>query len=67
MPVITHSWDLTPPEAAALQKELAAQVSRENKLGPVRAVAGIDASYRNGLEPSQKRGFLVKQCALAYL
>lgn len=47
--IITHSWDLTPQEAAALQKELADQVSRENKLGPVAAVAGIDASYRDGL------------------
>lgn len=48
-PVISHSWDLSPSEAMALQKELAAQVSRENELGPVTRVAGIDASYREGL------------------
>lgn len=27
MPVISCSWDLTPPEVATLQKELATQVS----------------------------------------
>jgi deoxyribonuclease V len=47
--IITHSWNLTPQAAAALQKELAAQVSRENKAGAVATVAGIDASYREGL------------------
>lgn len=46
--VTSHSWDLTPKEAAAWQKELAARVIREANLGPVRTVAGIDASYRDG-------------------
>ena len=49
MPAISHPWDLSPSEAVALQKQLAAQVIRENRLGPVKTVAGVDASYRDGL------------------
>lgn len=43
-----HNWDLTPEEAVALQKQLAAQVEPTNGFDPdrVRFVAGIDASYR---------------------
>lgn len=43
-----HNWDLTPEEAIAVQKELAAQVDLHNGFDPetVRYVAGIDASYR---------------------
>lgn len=43
-----HKWDLTPEEAVAVQKELAAQVDLTNTIDPeaVRFVAGIDASYR---------------------
>jgi deoxyribonuclease V len=44
-----HSWDLSPAEAFALQKQLAAQVIRENQLGPVATVAGIDVGFREGL------------------
>jgi deoxyribonuclease V len=45
----SHAWDLSPTEAIALQKELSAQVIRETKLGSVATVAGIDASYRDGV------------------
>ncbi|MDT8444958.1 MAG: deoxyribonuclease V [Desulfuromonadales bacterium] len=42
-----HPWDLTPQEAIALQKELAAQVVLSNDLpNPVERVAGVDVSYR---------------------
>jgi deoxyribonuclease V len=40
---------LAPAEAIALQKQLAAQVVRTASLGPVKRVAGIDASYKEGL------------------
>jgi len=40
-----HSWDLTPKEAVTLQRELAGQVERENRLGVVSRVAGVDVSY----------------------
>jgi hypothetical protein len=40
---ITHPWDLEPSAAIALQRELADQVIRENTLGEVSTVAGVDA------------------------
>ena len=40
-----HSWDLTPKEAVALQRELAGRVEREDRLGLVSRVAGVDVSY----------------------
>lgn len=43
--VIEHGWDVTTEEAIAIQKRLAPLVVRENQLGPVRYVAGIDAGF----------------------
>lgn len=40
-----HRWDLTPREAAALQAELRDRVVREDRLGPVRHVAGVDVGF----------------------
>jgi len=40
-----HSWDLTPQEAIALQRQLAAQVVRTGDLATVRTVAGVDVSF----------------------
>lgn len=37
-----HSWNLTPEEAVALQRELAARIIREDTLGEVKLVAGVD-------------------------
>jgi deoxyribonuclease V len=46
-----HSWELGPAEAIALQRQLAERVEREDRLGPVRLVAGVDmsANDRTGL------------------
>ncbi|MBY9067041.1 deoxyribonuclease V [Hyphomonas sp. WL0036] len=44
-PLRMHSWDITPKEAVALQRELATQVEREDRLGLVSRVAGVDVSY----------------------
>lgn len=41
---LTHPWNLTPKEAVALQRELAAQVRCEDDLGPVGLIAGVDVS-----------------------
>jgi deoxyribonuclease V len=41
---LTHPWNLTPKEAVALQRELAAQVRCEDDLGPVKFIAGVDVS-----------------------
>lgn len=45
-----HSWDLSPAEAVALQDELRPRGETRDRLGRVRLVAGVDASYD---EPSQ--------------
>jgi deoxyribonuclease V len=46
---ISPQWNLSPQEALALQEQLASQVMREAKLGPAATVAGVDASYGDGL------------------
>lgn len=40
-----HAWRLTPSEAIALQKELAAQVITVDQFGPVNFVAGVDVGF----------------------
>jgi deoxyribonuclease V len=42
-----HSWDLTPKEAIALQRELRSCVLCEDCIGEVRAVAGIDVGFED--------------------
>lgn len=41
-----HRWDISRQEAVALQETLATQVIRENQLGPVTSVAGVDVGIR---------------------
>jgi deoxyribonuclease V len=43
-----HSWDVPPKEAAAIQNELRRSVIREDTLGTVRVVAGIDVGFEDG-------------------
>jgi deoxyribonuclease V len=40
-----HGWDLTPKEAMALQEELRGRVIREDRIGTVRRVAGVDVGF----------------------
>jgi deoxyribonuclease V len=40
-----HSWNLTPKEAVALQRELAGRVDTSRPLGQCEIVAGADVSY----------------------
>jgi deoxyribonuclease V len=44
----TPNWNLSPAEAIALQRKLAPQVLREDRLGAVRRVAGIDVGFEAG-------------------
>ena len=44
---LSHAWDLAPKEAFELQNDLAVQVERQVRMGPVRHVAGIDVSVRD--------------------
>lgn len=41
----THRWNLSPEEAIALQRALGARVVREDRLGAVRYVCGIDVGF----------------------
>jgi deoxyribonuclease V len=40
-----HSWDLTPTQAVALQKELAARIDMRRPLKKCELIAGADCSY----------------------
>ncbi|MGR6034051.1 MAG: deoxyribonuclease V [Candidatus Nitrosoglobus sp.] len=41
----SHSWNLSPREAMALQRQLASQVITEDRFGQVQAVAGVDVGF----------------------
>jgi deoxyribonuclease V len=43
-----HSWNVTPQEAIAIQQQLRGQVIREDRVGLVRVVAGVDAGFEEG-------------------
>lgn len=40
-----HAWDLSPAAAIALQQELRRHLLIEDRLGPVRRVAGVDVGF----------------------
>lgn len=42
-----HSWDLSPREAIALQKDLAARVITQDRFDNVQYVAGVDVGFEN--------------------
>ena len=44
-----HAWEVTPKEAVALQKKLAAEVREEPLAAPPATVAGVDVSIRGDL------------------
>ncbi len=41
-----HSWNVTPKQAVALQRELAGRIDSDTPLNNVRLIAGADVSYR---------------------
>lgn len=46
---LSHRWDISPREAVALQRELAARVEMADRLPPViRRVAGVDVGFEAG-------------------
>lgn len=47
MSSLNHRWDLPRADAVALQKRLAAQVIRDDQVGTVATVAGVDVSIRD--------------------
>ncbi|MCU0804231.1 MAG: deoxyribonuclease V [Burkholderiales bacterium] len=44
---VRHRWDLAPKEAIALQARLAPKVERQDRVGPIRHVAGIDVGFES--------------------
>ncbi len=40
-----HAWEVTPAEAIAIQKQLRGEVIREDQVGEVRLVAGVDVGF----------------------
>ena len=44
-----HSWDVTPEEAKHLQNELRTQVSKTDRFGTIRTVAGVDIGLKNNI------------------
>ena len=44
---VRHRWDLAPREAMALQTRLAARIEREDRLGELRRVAGVDVGFES--------------------
>ena len=45
----THRWDVSPKEAVALQRALAAEVREEPLPQPIETIAGVDVSIRGNL------------------
>ena len=45
---VTHTWALTPRQAAELQSRLRPRVITANRIGPVRFVAGTDVGFERG-------------------
>lgn len=45
MPALDHDWNLTPAAAIALQKTLAERIERQDRLGPIRRIAGVDVGF----------------------
>ncbi|WP_110642725.1 deoxyribonuclease V [Salinicola sp. CPA57] len=48
-----HEWNLTPEAAIALQKRLAPTIIREDTLGQVGLIAGMDIGFENGGETTR--------------
>ncbi len=44
-----HRWDVSPREAVAIQRDLAAEVREEPLPSPIKTIAGIDVSIRGNL------------------
>ena len=49
LPVFQHSWDLTPKEAIALQRELASRIELDDSTDHFDTVAGVDVGLKGGI------------------
>ncbi|MDH4573715.1 deoxyribonuclease V [Salinicola acroporae] len=60
-----HDWNLTPEAAIALQKRLAPSVRREDTLGEVGLIAGMDIGFEQGGETTRAALVLLEWPSLA--
>ena len=49
MSLLSHSWDMSPQDARRLQVKLAPHVIRQNRLGTVKTIAGIDVGIKGDM------------------
>ena len=54
--IITHSWNLSEEEALKLQHELATKVIKEDYLGEIKNIAGVDVAYDKSSDKSNYSG-----------
>lgn len=45
MDAVLHEWNLSPKQAIALQKELASQLESNDRIEPVKHIAGVDIGF----------------------
>ncbi len=60
-----HRWDVSPREAVAIQRDLAAEVREEPLPSPIKTIAGIDVSIRG--DPGSGPGQVMAQAAIVVL
>lgn len=70
MPPNFHSWDVSPQKAVSLQKQLASQVIRKNRMGRIDTVAGVDVHLNDDMAQAAVvvldfPGLEVQDCAVA--
>ena len=43
-----HSWSVTPKQAVVIQQRLSPKIIREDRIGKVNYIAGVDSGFENG-------------------
>ncbi|MCA1771589.1 MAG: endonuclease V, partial [Halomonas sp.] len=53
MPAPLHEWNLAPKDAMALQTKLAKRLEFNDRIEPVRHIAGVDIGFEDGGETTR--------------
>ena len=59
-----HDFDLTPKAAIALQKELAGRIERQDRLGDIRLLAGVDVGFEDAGKTTRAAVVILDAAAL---
>ncbi|MDP7641432.1 MAG: endonuclease V, partial [Alphaproteobacteria bacterium] len=70
--MLSHDWNLSPKQAIALQKELAAGVERRDRLAPggrraLKYIAGLDVAFEDGGKVTRGAAVVLRLADLAPL